>query len=270
MDKQFASLAYQPPQMEHTYGSQVHILKNPLTLSLLARLGAPTTQQPDITHLLTTLYRTLAYETIAAAFPRVHMAVPTRMHPLTERGVWAGEVPDPDVRVVVVALARAGLLPSQITYDFLNHAFPPAHIRQDHLSLGRTVDEEGRVTGAGLYASKIGGKIDNSIVLIPDPMGATGSTVGQVLSHYTQAGYGTPRQIIALHLIVTPEYLRFITTHHPTVHVYALRLDRGLSSSDVLQTVPGTHWEQERGLTEKHYIVPGAGGLGEVLNNAFV
>jgi uracil phosphoribosyltransferase len=38
----------------------------------------------------------------------------------------------------------------------------------------------------------------------------------------------------------------------------------------VLSTVPGTFWDEERGLDERHYIVPGAGGVGEILNNAWV
>ena len=32
----------------------------------------------------------------------------------------------------------------------------------------------------------------------------------------------------------------------------------------------GTFWDKEKGLNEYQYIVPGAGGLGEILNNAFV
>jgi uracil phosphoribosyltransferase len=32
---------------------------------------------------------------------------------------------------------------------------------------------------------------------------------------------------------------------------------------------PGVEWERERGLNEQSYIVPGAGGMGEVLNNAW-
>ena len=32
----------------------------------------------------------------------------------------------------------------------------------------------------------------------------------------------------------------------------------------------GTFPEEEKGLTDKQYIVPGAGGVGEILNNAFV
>jgi uracil phosphoribosyltransferase len=107
-------------------------------------------------------------------------------------------------------------------------------------------------------------------MLIPDPMGATGSTVSRVLHHYRKEVTGTARRVVAVHLIVTPEYLRHVCKNHPEVQVYALRLDRGLSSPEVLATVPGARWDEERGLTDHHYIVPGGGGLGEVLNNSYV
>ena len=29
-------------------------------------------------------------------------------------------------------------------------------------------------------------------------------------------------------------------------------------------------WEKERGLDDKQYIVPGGGGFGEIMNNAYV
>ncbi|HZY02215.1 MAG TPA: uracil phosphoribosyltransferase, partial [Anaeromyxobacteraceae bacterium] len=81
---------------------------------------------------------------------------------------------------------------------------------------------------------------------------------------------GTPRKVITLNLIVTPEYLRAMTRRHPEVVIYALRLDRGLSAPEVLDTVPGTRWDEERGLDDHQYIVPGGGGFGEIMNNAFV
>jgi uracil phosphoribosyltransferase len=189
---------------------------------------------------------------------------------LTPAGVWEGLIVDENTPAIVVALARAGLLPSQVAYDFLNQVLAPAGVRQDHLALGRTIDGEGRVTGAGLYASKIGGPVQGAVVLIPDPMGATGSTVSRVLSHYQKEVSGQPHRVVAVHLIVTPEYLRHVVKNHPEVKVYALRLDRGLSSPEVLRETPGARWDEERGLTDHHYIVPGAGGLGEVLNNSFV
>ena len=37
-----------------------------------------------------------------------------------------------------------------------------------------------------------------------------------------------------------------------------------------LDAVPGTFWDEERGLNDQHYIVPGGGGFGEILNNAYV
>lgn len=269
-DCQFKTVAYTPSEAEHRYGPRVHILRDPLALSLLAKLCQKGVVQPEVNQLLVELYRVLVYAAVAAEFPRQYTSVPTRMVDVTPHGVWNGELIRKDTPAVVVALARAGLLPSQVTYDFLNQVLDPVGVRQDHLALGRTIDAAGHVTGAGLYASKIGGTVDSAMMLIPDPMGATGSTVSRVLNHYANAVQGRPAKVLSLHLIVTPEYLRHVTTAHPEVQVYALRLDRGLSDPAVLDTLPGTHWERERGLTDHHYIVPGGGGLGEVINNSFV
>jgi uracil phosphoribosyltransferase len=269
-DSQFQTVVYAPSELEHLYGPQVHILRDPLALSLLGKLCQQGTVQPALNQLVVELYRVLVHAVIAAEFPRQLVSIPTRMLEVTPEGIWHGEIIRQDAPAVVVALARAGLLPSQVTFDFLNQVLAPAGVRQDHLSLGRTIDTAGRVTGAGLYASKIGGTVEGAMMLIPDPMGATGSTVSRVLHHYADAVQGRPGKVLAVHLIVTPEYLRHVTTHHPEVRVYALRLDRGLSTPEVLATIPGTHWERERGLTDHHYIVPGGGGLGEVINNSFV
>ena len=74
-----------------------------------------------------------------------------------------------------------------------------------------------------------------------------------------------------MHLIVTPEYIRNVLAAHPdTTHLRAParpRPDRRPTSS---RPCPGTHWDEERGLDEHQYIVPGAGGVGEILNNAWV
>ena len=269
-DVQFESVKYRPSEIEHRYGRDVHILADPLALTMLARLCAKGTVQPEVNRLVGELYRMLVHEVVAAEFPRQSIAQPTRMIDATPRGVWRGETIAATTPAVVVAVARAGLLPSQSTFDFLNQVLQPEGVRQDHLALARTVDEKGGVTGAGLYASKIGGPVDGAVLLIPDPMGATGSTISKVVEQYSPELYGRPHKTIAVHLIITPEYLRHVTRQHPGVVVYALRLDRGLSPADVLTTVPGTRWDEERGLTDHHYIVPGAGGLGEVMNNSYV
>jgi uracil phosphoribosyltransferase len=268
-DVQHRRLPYRPSEIEHRYGAQVHILADPLSLTMLARACEKGAVQPEVNRLIGELYRVLVHDVVAAEFPRREATVQTRMIEHTPHGVWRGEAIDPATRAVVVALARAGLYPSQVTYDFLNQLLRPEGVRQDHLSLGRQVDAAGRVTGAALGAAKIGGPVEGAVMLIPDPMGATGSTVSKVLGHYHEAVHGTALKIIALHLIVTPEYLRHVR-QYPEVTVYALRLDRGLSPPEILETVPGSRWDEERGLNDHQYIVPGGGGLGEVMNNSWV
>jgi uracil phosphoribosyltransferase len=264
---------YQTSEIEHRYGDRVHLLRDPLTATLLAELCAKQTVQPRINTLVAELYRHLVHVTVAAEFPRRQVEVPTRMIDHTPRGVWSGEVVDRDTPVVTVGVARAGTFPSQIGYDALNGILDPARVRQDHLIIGRTTDPEGRVTGAAISGSKIGGPVTDRVLLIPDPMGATGSSVLAALDFYEQHAPGKKldaRMVIALHLIVTPEYLMRLRKERPEVIVYALRVDRGLSSPEVLATVPGTRWEEERGLNDHHYIVPGGGGFGEIMNNAYV
>jgi uracil phosphoribosyltransferase len=269
-DSQFLAVPYRPSEMEHRYGAGVHILADPLSLTMLSHLCRAQTVQPEVNRLVGELYRSLLHVVIAAEFPRRPVTVETRMAQFTPAGVWTGEAIAINTPVVVVALARAGLLPSQVAFDFLNQVLHPTGVRQDHLQLARTVDDKGHVTGAGLYGSKIGGAIDGAVMLIPDPMGATGSTVSKVIGHYRDEKRGAAQKIIAVHLIITPEYLMHVRREHPEVIVYALRLDRGLSPPDVLATVPGERWAEEVGLTDHHYIVPGAGGLGEIMNNSFV
>ena len=125
----------------------------------------------------------------------------------------------------------------------------------------------------GVLSTRVGytgGDVENAFLLFPDPMGATGSSLAKAIELYKSQIPGTPRRIVNVHLIVTPEYLRCMTREHPDVVIYAVRLDRGLSPPDVLATVPGTRWDEERGLDDHQYIVPGGGGFGELMNNAYV
>jgi uracil phosphoribosyltransferase len=269
-DSLYRRVPFRPSEFQHHYGPRVHLVADPLCMMLLARFSKKGTVQPEINRLLVELYRTLVHDVVASEFPRSGVEIETRMIDHTPQGVWAGEAVDPATRTVVVAVARAGLVPSQICFDYLNQFLDPVAVRQDHLILERQVDAEGRVTGAALHGSKIGGSVDDAIVIIPDPMGATGSTVTRVLEQYQPGHRGRPRKVIAVHLIITPEYLLHVTSRHPEVEVYALRVDRGLSPPEVLAAAPGERWSEERGLNEHHYIVPGAGGVGELINNAFV
>jgi uracil phosphoribosyltransferase len=144
----------------------------------------------------------------------------------------------------------------------------PKKVRQDHISIARSTNDAQAVTGSVVSGHKIGGTVDNSIVLFPDPMGATGGTLVEAVELFKKNGKA--RKYIALHCIVTPEYLKKIQSKSPDLIVYAIRLDRGLSPADVLAKTPGSDWDRERGLNDHQYIVPGGGGFGEILNNAYV
>jgi uracil phosphoribosyltransferase len=164
---------------------------------------------------------------------------------------------------------RAGILPAQACYEAAIEVLPPANVRIDFLNLSRVTDAAHHVTGVRLDGSKIGGPVDDALVLIPDPMGATGGTVCRAVDVYREHG-GERARFVAAHLMVTPEAVQRVTAMQPGVQLYAGRLDRGLSTPRALASVPGTHPGEERGLTDVQYIVPGAGGMGELLTNSWV
>ncbi|MCB9728183.1 MAG: uracil phosphoribosyltransferase [Deltaproteobacteria bacterium] len=257
-------------ELRHLYGDRVHLLSDPYHLALLARLGAERTFQPTVNHLVTTLYRDLIAAVVAREFPTAAIETPTRMIAHSPAGVFRGEVVDPLTRAVCVDIARAGMLPAQVCFDALNHVLDPSGVRQDHLVMNRVTDADGHVVDARIFGEKTGGDIGGRFLLFPDPMGATGTSVVKAIRYYREVAGGVPRRIITMNLIVTPEFVRNLRATCPEVVIYAFRLDRGLSDPEVLASLPGTHAERERGLDDTQYIIPGAGGLGEVINNVFV
>ncbi len=269
-DSLYENVGFSLSEMKHHYGPNVHLVGTPYLLSLLARLCAKETFQPEVNTLVRTIYSDLVSTAINQEFPRKQATIPTRMFDHTPRGLYQGEILDPDVRAVSVNIARAGTIPSQVTYDLLNTILTPALVRQDHLIMSRMLDVAEHVVGSNIGGAKIGGDVDGAIVLFPDPMGATGSSLSTAIDMYKKKVPGTMKKVICLHLIVTPEYLRRMTTDHPDVAIYSLRLDRGLSPPEVFSTIPGEFWDKERGLDDRQYIVPGGGGMGEVMNNAYV
>lgn len=265
-DIQHMDRPYRLPEIEHRYGENIHIVDDPFLFSILAKLCEATCKQPWLDLELTALYQGLLHYVVNREFPRSNRVVESRMSATHPEGKFFANVIDEKTKVVCVSLARAGIVPTHTCFLALGHLLSPENVRQDHVSINRKTDDRDQVVGTQLGGVKIGGSVEGAWLLVPDPMGATGSTVRTTLDLYR--GHGTPRGCIAIHLIVTPEYLRTAKRDFPEMKVYALRVDRGLSASDVLKTVPGSLWERERGLNEKQYIVPGAGGLGELINNS--
>lgn len=276
MDKNYLGHRFALSEIDHHYGKNIHLLSDPFLFTQLARLCSPEVRQPEANFLLRTLYEGMLHWVVNQEFPRKPARVVTRMaakHP--QEGTFTGELMDRDQKVVTVNLARAGAYPSHLCFEALSSLLDPEVVRQDHIMMSRQANEKHEITGSLAGGCKIGGPVDNAIVLFPDPMGATGSTLCEVLDLYKDGFGGTIRtgrakKFIALHLIVTPEYCKNVQMHHSDLVVYALRLDRGMSPSDILSgTRPGEKWNQEKGLNGEQYIVPGGGGFGEFLNNAY-
>ena len=269
-DSAYNDYRFSPPALPHGYGEGVYLSSDPLLLTELAELSGHTTMQPRITELVRELYRSLLRTVMAHALPKRRAEVQTRMHSLTPRGVWQGDVIDTQTKLVTVSIARAGTLPSQVAFELGCTLLESAGVRQDHLYMNRRTDADGKVVGVDISGSKIGGDVNDAVVLFPDPMGATGGSISEAMTIYRALEGGSSAKLISVNLIITPEYIARIRKDHPDALIYALRLDRGMSDEDVLASPLGHEGTREAGLNEIQYIVPGAGGLGEILNNSFV
>lgn len=253
----------------HHYGEQVFLSNSMRMQTLLARFGKEETLQPELSVLLREMYTHLFELTVELFAPKSERVVRTRMAEYHDQAHYCAKLIDEETPLVFVDLARAGTEPTQICYQKAHQIFQAPNLRQDHFYINRVVNEKGSVSGVDVSGSKIGGDINKSLVFFPDPMGATGSSIERVYQYYQKEVSGDALEMIALHLVITPEYLKKITQTCPHLKVIALRLDRGLSPEEVLREPLGKKWDQERGLNANDYIVPGLGGVGEILNNSF-
>lgn len=256
--------------LEHKYPKQIKILDDPYLTHLSAILSTRGCVQPIFNLMIRRVFQQLCVQILNEEWPVHEFKQPTRMSDLHQNLIMNTKALDFKQRGVCIDIARAGMVPSQSFMDELNLVMNPRALRQDHVFASRITNKEGQVTHTHLADSKIGGDIEGAIVMIPDPMGATGNSICEVISHYKEKVGGKAKKYIAAHMIITPEYVKKVTETHPDLIVYTTRLDRGFSTDAALKEIPGTLWDQEKGLDDNQYIVPGAGGVGELINNAFV
>lgn len=271
MDSQYQKLPFQLSTREHAYGDHVNLVSDPFCISLLAKLCNERCEQPLFNQHIRYLYHTLGMYAANAIFSKVNVKIPTRMaklHP--KEAVFEGEVFDPNQKVILVAMARAGTIPSNSLMEMYTTVMDPENVRVDHIYINRVTDQSEHVTGAHLSGSKIGGDITDAIMIIPDPMGATGSSINQVLDYYKQNVTGKPKAWVSLQLMITPEFIRNVSAKHKDLKIFSFRLDRAFSTEKALQNIPGKFWDEEKGLNPKDYIVPGGGGFGELMSHAWV
>jgi uracil phosphoribosyltransferase len=261
--------SWQSPRHEHRYGPNVQLLRDPVFELMLARLCQPEMVQPQFNATIRTLYRRMMQVVLAEQVEWNPVFSPTRMS--ESAGVdLSFSAPRDRPRVVCVDVARAGMLPASECFDVACGVLHPDDVRCDHIMMSRQTDDSQHVTHSAIGGTRIGGDVDGRLVVLPDPMGATGTSLSTTISLYKDQVDGNASRYVAMHLIVTPEYIRRVLHDHPDAVIYAWRLDRGMSAADVIATVPGTFAERESGLDAHDYIVPGGGGFGELINNAWI
>jgi len=222
------------------------ILNTPYSLSLLAELGRPGVRQPQISELIEALYLNMFGAIIDQELEQENIQIKTRIFKMIgKEGIYKGKIIKKKQQVVVADVLRAGMQPSNLFYLKLCSLLDPQFVRQDHI-MSQRVDSPTGVTKTNLLGSKIGGTIKDRIVFIPDPMGATGYSASEVIRHYIKH-YGKPKKFVLVNLVATPFYLERLKKLPVEIHVYAARLDKKLTPSS--------------------FIIPGLGGVGEMINN---
>jgi uracil phosphoribosyltransferase len=256
--------------LKHKYGENILISQDIVLHKLLSQLGSPKVKQPLFNMYLKRSYEILFHQMFSLHFAKETIEERTRMFETERKAIFKGDVIQNDLKLVCVDLARAGMLPTQLLFEYGHLLFQSENIRQDHIYAQRITNENQQVIGTDFSGSKVGGTIEDSYVVLADPMGATGSTMVEALNYYKNKVDGKPIKFIAVHIIITPEYIKKMKETHPDLIIIAGRLDRGLSSEDILKTTPGEKIDEEKGLNNVQYIIPGAGGVGEIINNSFV
>ena len=125
VDEVYQNLTFDNPELEQSYGKNIHILADPVSLLQLADLCQAHTIQPSINNLVRELYQFLIRSVVRIEFPIEEISIKTRMADLSPFGTWSGRVTKKKTKTVTVNIMRAGALPSQVSFDFFNRILDP-------------------------------------------------------------------------------------------------------------------------------------------------
>lgn len=134
--------------------------------------------------------------------------------------------------VVVVAVLRAGLCLVDPFLELLPHA------RVGHIGVRR--NEE--TAEASCYSTHLPEGLEASIILLVDPMLATGGSAVMAINRLKASG---ATRIRLISIVAAPEGVAVVAQAHPEVDIFTPALDRELN--------------------EKKYILPGLGDFGDRL-----
>ncbi|MCD5408281.1 uracil phosphoribosyltransferase [Candidatus Bipolaricaulota bacterium] len=201
----------------------VTIVEHPLIQAKLTRLRDRRTDRLQFRQILEELTALMVYE-ITRDFPTRPVEVETPLERTT--GV---ELARP---VVLVPILRAGI----VMTDGVLNLIPTARV--GHIGLYRDPNTLKPVT----YYLKLPDIVTEALVIVVDPMLATGGSAAEAVRLVKESGAGDVRFLC---LVAAPEGVRAFRRVHPDVPIYTAALDRELN--------------------DHGYILPGLGDAGDRL-----
>jgi uracil phosphoribosyltransferase len=193
----------------------LHIVPHPLVHDALATLRNSSTP-PELFRRVAVRISLLLAAEATRDVPSVEGSVTTPLGPAPARRLVA------DVVVVPVLRAGLGML------DAILELIPSARV--GHIGLQR--DEMTAI--ASQYYSKLPADLSGSVVLMIDPMLATGGSAVAALDLLRRAGARDVRMIC---IVAAPEGIALVERHHPEVTIFTPVVDQGLNAHKFI--VPG-------------------------------
>ena len=202
--------------------SNVHILDHPLIRHKLAIIRNKDTDTKQFREIIGELATLMAYESFKDV-PTQEITVETPLETTTQTVVKENSI-------AIVPILRAGLG----MVDGILSLFPAAKV--GHIGLYR--DEE--TLEPQEYYCKLPSNIEDKVVMVVDPMLATGGSACDAIKMLKKRGC---KKIKLMSIIAAPEGVSKVADAHPDVEIFVSTLDRCLN--------------------EHGYILPGLGDAGD-------
>ena len=202
--------------------NNVHILDHPLIRHKLAIIRNKNTDTKQFREIVKELATLMAYESFKDV-PTQEITVETPLETTVQTVVKENSI-------AIVPILRAGLG----MVDGILTLFPAAKV--GHIGLYR--DEE--TLEPQEYYCKLPTHIDEKVVMVVDPMIATGGSACDAIKMLKKRGC---KKIKLMSIIAAPEGVKKVAEAHPDVEVFVSTLDRCLN--------------------EHGYILPGLGDAGD-------
>jgi len=202
--------------------SQLHIVDHPLITHKLSIMRNKKTGSKDFRELLNEIAMLMGYE-LTRDLPLEPVTIETPITK-TQAQMISGK------KIAIVPILRAGLG----MVDGLQSLVPVAKV--GHIGMYRDPETHKPVE----YYCKLPADIEQRLVILVDPMLATGGSAADALTKLKEHGCANIRFMC---LVAAPEGVKKVQEEHPDVDIYAAALDERLN--------------------DHAYIVPGLGDAGD-------